>query len=251
MNKILRTSLIYMGLLLLPISAQAYTIVGADPGTTEYVGSVSEVATGPDMAGMLVTVTGLNYLGNPFSDSTRVWVKDLSVNLSPPVYGGIISVGDGRLFYLFQAGDTYTNSWVLYSYYQIYLSTITIDALPGNVVFDRTIDGSEKTPGSGQGKDFSTAYSGPPNFPAFATYRNQVALDGQAPQGDLYRTLEISWTNGVFFNDSIFYELFTSDTDRITASVVPVPLVAPLGSGLSFFATGLLGLIGLRRKVRG
>ncbi len=45
--------------------------------------------------------------------------------------------------------------------------------------------------------------------------------------------------------------VFTADTDRNTASVVPVPLVAPVGSGLVFVATGLLMLIGLRRKVRG
>ena len=126
------------------------------------------------------------------------------------------------------------------------------------MVFDRTIDGTEKTPGSGQGKDFSTTHGGTSQFPTLATYRDQVALVGEAPQGDLYRTLDIDFIVdfdlsplGLLFGADRDHELFWADTDRITASVVPVPLVAPLGSGLSFFATGLLGIIGLRRKLRG
>lgn len=245
-KKFLKIYLIIMGLMLLSLPAQAYTIVDAVPGTTQYVGSVSEVATGPDMAGMLVTVAG-SFAPLPV---TGTWGD---FNITTGFYdGGVVFSGGGYLFYLFQAGDTYTNSWVLYSFYDVVLYSITIDTLPGNVAFDRTIDGMEKTPGSGQGKDFSTAFTSIP-FPTLATYSNQVALDGQPPQGDLYSSLEIQWYLGFgnTFQDSIYYELFTADTDRITASVVPVPLVAPLGSGLSFFATGLLGIIGLRRKLRG
>jgi hypothetical protein len=254
-RKILGTCLIVMGLMLLSIPAQAYTVVDAVPGTTQEVQSVSEVVNGPDMAGMVVTVTGLNAAAQPFTD-TRTWVADLAVDLSPPVYGGIFAGGDQYLFYLYQAGDTYTNAWMLYSYYDVLIKSITIDALPGNVVFDRTIDGMEKTPDSGQGKDFFTTYTGTTRFPTLATYRDQVAVGGEAPQGDLYRTLEIKFIVdydlspfGQGFNDSVDYELFTADTDRITP-VVPVPLVAPLGSSLTLLATGLLGIIGLRRKWR-
>jgi hypothetical protein len=246
-----------MGLMLLSIPAQAYTIVTADPGTTQDVQSVSEVATGLDMAGMLVTVTGSNAAGQPFTD-TRTWVADLAVDLSPPVYGGIFAGGDQYLFYLYQAGDTYTNAWMLYSYYDVLIKSITIDALPGNVVFDRTIDGMEKTPDSGQGKDFFTPYTGTTRFPTLATYRDQVAVGGAAPQGDLYRTLEIKFVVdfdlspfGQPFKDSVDYELFTADTDRIVANVVPVPLVTPLGSSITMLGTGLLGIIGLRRKWQG
>jgi hypothetical protein len=244
-KKMLGTSLIFIGLVLLSIPAQAYTVVGAVPGEDKYIGSISEVATGPDMAGMQVTVAG-SFAPQPV---TGTWFTPFYV--FPPFDGGAYFNGPGYAFYLFQGGDTYTNSWVMYSFYDMTLYGIKIDALPGNVVFDRTIDGVEKTPGSGLGKDFSTAYTSIP-FPTRATYSNRVALDGKPFQGDLYTTLDIDFYlgAGVTIFDSQYYELFTADTDRITP-VVPVPLATPLGSGLSFFATGLLGLIGLKRKLCG
>jgi hypothetical protein len=243
-KKIFQLGIFITVLALSTIPAQAYTIVTAFPDVTQVVQSVSEVATGPDMVGMSVTVTGFNEVGTAFSD-TRTWINNLSVDLSPPIYGGVFPNGDRYAFYLFQAGDTYTSPWMLYSFFDVTISSITIDALPGNAVFDRTIDGMEKTPGSGQGKDFSTVISTIPAFPHLATYENQVAVGGQPPQGDLYRTLDIKLAlNGILFFDSNYYELFTADTDRIVANVVPVPL----GSSVTLLSTGLLGIIGLMRK---
>jgi hypothetical protein len=130
------------------------------------------------------------------------------------------------------------------------LLSITIDALPGNAVFDRTIDGMEKTPGSGQGKDFSTDYSSI-ILPTVAIYKNEVAIAGQAPQSDLYRTLEINWggTPGPYFPQNKIYELFIADTDLVVLDSTPVP--TPVASSLMLLGTGLMGLVGLKRKYFG
>lgn len=249
MKKILGTCLIIMGLMLLSLPAQATGFAIAEPGTTQYIQSVSELANGADMGGMLVNFQGFGLADTPFNLSAP-WVSGLVLPLAG---GGGVHITDstsGADFYFGLGGDTFSKPWILYSPSQAFkLSSISIDALPGNVVFDRTIDGMEKTLGSGQGKDFDSPYGDFFNY-VLGTYKDQVALEGQSPQGDLYRRLEITFTGTALkFEAGIVYDIFTADTDRITASV-PVPLVAPLGSGLSFFATGLLGLIGLRRKVR-
>ncbi|MFZ5450222.1 MAG: hypothetical protein ACOZFS_16455 [Thermodesulfobacteriota bacterium] len=245
MKKFQAICLIISGLLFFSIPAQALTVVTASPGDTQYIQSVSEVAAGPDMNGMVITVSGLNEGGVPFTNQIGTWVTPVFQETPPFSYAfpGAVFSGDQYLFYLLQAGDTFNNSWLLYSFYDVTLTNIIIDALPGNVVFDRTIDGMEKTIGSGQGKDFSTS-STSISFPDLGTYMNLVALDGQAPQGDLYSTLDIQLGNGFgrLFSDSVYYELFTADTDRI----VPVP--TPVSSSLMLLGSGLLGLAGLGRK---
>jgi hypothetical protein len=91
MKKLQVIGLIVTGLLLLAISAQAYTIVTAEPGKTQYIKSVSEVATGPDMAygtGMVLTVTGYTGLSNP---SRRQKDGSPRPHLREPIMAGLTS----------------------------------------------------------------------------------------------------------------------------------------------------------------
>jgi hypothetical protein len=245
-----RIGLIFFGFLLLSIPAQADTVVDALPGVTQVVQSVSELANGPDMAGMMLTVTGLNDQDIAFTKS-GFWSSSVAAFPNLP-YGGVFFSDVGYAFTLFQGGDTFSNSWQLFNpfYDKLTLSSIIIEALPGNVVFDRTIDGSEKTPNSGQGNDFSTALVNafPPVLnPHLGIYHDLVAVDPNAPQGDLYATLEILFSNGagaVFpANANASFQLFTADTDRIIPAGPPG---APLGSTVTFLGSGLLGLIGLK-----
>lgn len=118
---------------------------------------------------------------------------------------------------------------------------VFIDAGTGDTVFDRTWNG-EGTPGSATGNTFDLK-TFPTGFNITATYINQVALTGFSPVGDLYRNLNLAFTNGLDAGQSIN---FLADTDNLwfagDIGAVPEP------SSLVVASTVVLGLAGYSRR---
>ena len=149
------------------------------------------------------------------------------------------AVGTG--WSLYQGGDTFSSNWRLAVNSSTSLTSLVIDGGPGNTVFDRTFGGAKGTPGSALGKDFSMSNSCGLNI--VATYRNQVALAGSSPVGDIFRHLEIDFTTIPLTNRTIY---FMADTDNSISDIQPIPEPSTLA------IWSLLGLCGIgwqrRRK---
>ena len=199
--------------------SEAYTVtINFDPGTTQIIPGITTYADGATMAGMLVTSRGETAIGNPIL-RTDTW------SVSGPNKGSF-----GDMFYnIGQRGDTFSNPWsVFYEGSLSHLNQITFDAFPGNAVFDTSFGGEEgnpNTPGSGLGKTFTvvpvTDIPGlqPPDIDINVTYRDQVALAGQTPVGDLYRYMDIYFGDFPGFRGQPAELDFLADTDSI--SLVP------------------------------
>jgi hypothetical protein len=203
-------------LLFCSASNAAVTIVYDN--TSQYsVPSITGYATnGAMMDGMTVQVNGGN---------TYTWadIDSDSGGVSDPLIG----------FNLRADGDTFNdNAWTLDFYSDLEeLSSLLLDAVAGNSVFDLFHNGAVGTPGSSTGKNFATGYTGD----ITATYSGQVHVEGQPVSGDLYRYLLIEFERP--FTGTL---QFTQDTDNVSA--VPIPAAAWL------FGSGLAGLIGISRR---
>ncbi len=174
-----------------------------DPGTTNVTTALgSQSITGADMDGMTVTV----FYENGFSHVLPL-VSD----------GGAAGIVDspGRIFMLVK-GDTDFVQWSLENRSDPRRSQgimrVVMDAGPGNSIFDTDLGGLAGTPGSGPGRTFQLSGSVP--WDILVTYRDEVALSGQPAVGDLFRFLEIEFTNagGLPAGRAIF---FRADTDGI------------------------------------
>jgi len=158
--------------------------------------------TGADMEGMNVTV---NFLDGT-SDSA-IWSATV----------GSSGAASGSDWSLSQPGDTFGGSW---SFAYSGLGTITsliIDAVPGNTMFDT--GASPSTPGSALGWPFTFQSGLEPTSFAYS-----VPIDISA--GDLFGTLSLFWNSGFTANNSL---RFIADTDNgspddpVTPKDVPEP----------------------------
>ncbi len=225
--------------------------INFEPGTTQEIQSlIPAPTTGETMAGMAVTFAGKDLSGQPLTPSVP-WVAT-GLNKGEAIF----NIAANLFWHTYQEGDTFSQPWNAYVRTDLdsQLSKITLDGFPGGIVFDvERNEYSPKTTGSGHGRTFTLLnYVGTGIAPLpdiTVTYRDQVAIQGSPAVGDLYRFLDIEFAT--FLDRNILNTRldFLADTDRFIA-VVPVPVATPLGSGLSLFATGLLGVIGLRRTWR-
>jgi hypothetical protein len=127
------------------------------------------------------------------------------------------------------------------------MNSIRFDAGTGDAVFDVvTGSGSPSTTGSADGwafgHDNSASYGN--GFDITATYSGAVALNGDAPVGDLYRYLDINFTGDSFEKDD--YLTFRADTDSLLYSGDIGPVPEP--STILLMSTGVLGLVCFGRK---
>lgn len=186
--------------------------------------------TGNTMAGMKVQVF--------FQDAgseTATWA----------ITGSASGAATGTGWFLTESGDTSSAPWILVNVSARNISRVLMDAGSGNAVFDTYFSNQSGTDHSALGSDFRVT-SGADSLNIIATYRDQVALTGQAPVGDLYRYLEISFPDTPFAAINKFHFNAATDSLRITGDLQPVPLPGAwllLGSAL----LGLAGM-GLRRR---
>lgn len=220
-----------------PRADAAYSVF-FNPGTQYDTDGISGFGTTGDMmAGMEVTAY---FDGN---SELAIWEA-----LTPPegeAAGSTILDWNLNVY-----GDTYGANWKLYNNTGLHLLGIRIDAIPGNTMFDRaTTSGSgaptNGTPGSAYGRTFKPTGGTDEGLDIVANYYDEIALEGFSPVGDLYRRLEIDFTNsgGLAPGDSLY---FVADTDNVDhGGEIPEPSTALL------LAAGLIGGgIVYRRKHR-
>jgi hypothetical protein len=179
-----------------------------DPGTTQFTTALAaaDVATGQDMAGMRVTAF--------FSNGTT---QQVIWGATGTEAGGALGTG----WQLTQASNTIDFDWTLTSS-AANINRLLIDAGPGNAVFD-AIETPAGTPNSGLGFPF-TETSAVGTFSVLPTYRDVVALKGSLPVGDIFRVLDLSFTNPGGFTPGHAL-MFLADTDRLglPGDIAPVP----------------------------
>jgi len=103
------------------------------------------------------------------------------------------------------SGDSFDSPWTLSNSGQG-ITSLVIDAIPGNTVFDIIPPPNYVTPGSAEGWEFQTLNGQNPNF--FA-YSDTIDIS----QGDLFGRLSLYWTNG--FTGKM---QFRADTDSGTSN---------------------------------
>ena len=96
------------------------------------------------------------------------------------------------------------------------------------------------TPGSARGWTFDVT-SALGSLDIVATYRHLIALTGDAPVGDLYRMLDIEFTNSeAFVSGSTLTFIADTDNSKYAGDINPIP--EPISCALLFpFIFGLIG----------
>jgi hypothetical protein len=224
-----------------PVAAQT---VNFDPGTTYTAsGIVTHEATGALMNGMKVTA----YFANNTS-SSGVW-GSLGGGYSG-VSTGLFTIGIGS------GTDTFWAPWDLENHSSSGMTRLVLEGGDnGGVAFDQGWGfwGMEEgTPGSDIGRDYLNCVEGLlclftfDHWNTTATYRNAIGIDPNAPVGDLYTTLDLSF--GTAFAKGKKDQWMKLDTDIVSATVTPEPAtVALLGTGL----LALGGFAARRRRADG
>jgi hypothetical protein len=206
--------------LVLAVQANADIITQNDPALEIPCVSRSTIY-GDDMVGMKVTAEF--YKGGKW-DANWVATGDKAGGAFGivPIYG---------TWSLTLKGDSFLEDWIVTNNTVLRLVAITIDAYPGNTVFD-IIEDPDLTPGSGRGR--AAFIQGDPGYQV-AYFSGIVNLAGSAPYGDLWRELTVIFNNDVHPGESSSWKV---DTDNICA---------PIPGSILLMSSGMLGLVGLRR----
>jgi hypothetical protein len=232
----MRKMVLMIGLIMVMFALPVYAadVVNFVPGTTYQTTALTGFTTYGDMMnGMTVTAT--------FSDGssqTAIWA-------TTGANAGAASGTDPWSLAL--SGDTWSSAWTLTNSRTDFvgLVSLAIDAGYGDSVFDIDWSPYPGTEGSADGNTFDRTSSN--NFDVIATYSNLVALTGDAPVGDLYRNLSLSFVSPAGAPVGLFGSMtFKADTDNLLFSgdIVPTPEPATL----LLLGFGLAGLATLRKK---
>jgi hypothetical protein len=213
-------------------------VVTTDPTFTDVVLSVTDMVTGSQMAGMLVSVT--------FADTTTdsaVWAAGVGTAGSATSAAG---------WSLSQSGDTYfaANPWTLANDSGQAITEVTINAELGSIAFDLGLPPvilgvpiGTGTAGSNIGFSFD-AGSTDDSLTGDAEYSRQIAITANAgvPVGDLWGVLKLTFTNVGAFASGGADLVFRADTD-----ILVIPEASQI---LAFSAVGLVcgGAAYLRKR---
>ena len=208
--------------------ASAAVTVAYDAGTTYTTTALSSYAvTGADMDLMSVTAY---FVGG--GSETIAWADTGASS------GGVTGANGWSLA---EVGDTFNGTWTLTAG-SVAIERVLLDGAggvgtPADTIFDIDYSPYPGTPGSADGKTFNVT-SGLGSLNILATYRDQIAITGFAPVGDLYRYLDIEFTDvGGFAARSVL--TYKADTDNTELggdfNVIPAPGAILLGGlGVSF-----------------
>jgi hypothetical protein len=217
------------------MGAAATISISQSAGTIYTTTGISPTITnGNNMDGMRVTAVISN--GASVLTLTRAWADS-----ADPDTGGVTFTTPD--FALSVMGDTFeANNWLLDTSNagDWRILSLAFDGSTAQTVFDRTFGGSFGTPNSVSGRDFAgfSTFSGSIG----ALYSNLVGVGANAPVGDLFANVLLSFGDGSFANalTSGRQYHFSLDTDTAASALAPEPgSMLLLGTGLIALGAGL------------
>lgn len=217
--------------LLTAAPSQSAVVVSKDSTTVNLIPGLTGFATtGADMDNLRVTAA--------FSGGLT---QTLNWAATGPTTGGVTGTG----WSLSVTGDTFSAPWV-FSFTNGNgigrLNTLTLDGSEfGQVTIFDTDAPSPGTNGSASGRDF-TLDSGCAGCNGTAVYTRAIGIDPNAPVGDLFHVLTVSFDNGTGPSTNWSFIQDTDNDIRKEVGFVPEP------SSQALVGIALLSLLGSRRR---
>jgi hypothetical protein len=219
------------GLAVLPTHA-GVTTYNENTGTIYTTPALTGFTTsGDQMDGMNVSVT--------FSDGSvksSTWATTGS---------GAGAAALANFFRISERGDTFNdNAWVIANLNPtLNITSFKLFGASDHTMFDRTFGGATGTTGSASGKDFGIAG----HYNVTATYSDMLALDGNAPVGDEFETLQVDFSDSTQLGVGAS-TTFTQDADNALFSntIQPAPDVT---NNALLFGISLIGMVTLKRRL--